>query len=121
MFTNPTYAYTDIRRCMKYHTTLSDYIEYVAADFKILSYRPIYRDESVISATLCDDVKPRVLFDNFPMERRLNQTELGRYVNKIKKVRKGKVKLYLEPGLPRRVRLSKEYPHKNTLCLNRKG
>ena len=39
----------------------------------------------------------------------------------MKKVRKGKVTLYLEPGLPRKIRLSDEYPHTNTLSLNKGG
>ena len=121
MFTDPVYAYIDIRKRMSDNTTFSDFIASVATDFKIPSYRPIFKDESIINATLCTDVKPGVLFNDFPMKRKLNQTELVSYADKIKQVRKGKVKLYLKPGLPRQVRLSKYYPHKNTLCLNKKG
>ena len=90
------------------HTKLNAYIVSVDADFKILSYRPILQEEFIINecVDILDDDIPGMLFDNFSMKRKLDHAELRIYVDKIKKVRKGKVKLYLEPGLPRKIRLS---------------
>ena len=102
---------------MKTRSILSVYIASVAVDFKISSYRTICHDESIISAATCNDVEHGVLFDTFPMRRKLNQTEFRRYVDEIKKLMKGRLRLYSEQDFPRKVRLSKEYPHKNTLCL----
>ena len=39
----------------------------------------------------------------------------------MKKLKKGKAQLYLEPGLPRKIRLSKEYPPWNIISLNKGG
>ena len=37
---------------------------------------------------MCDDVDPGVLFNNIPMKRKLNQTDLRLYVDKVNNVMK---------------------------------
>ena len=55
------------------------------------------------------------------MIRKINQTKLRVSMNKVRTLRKGNVKLYLKLGIPRKIRLSKEYPYKNMISLNIRG
>ena len=43
------------------------------------------------------------------MKQKLNKTELERYIDKIKKLKKGKVKLHLETSISRKEWLSNDY------------
>ena len=92
-------------------------------DFQIPSYRP--RAPTTLQHTqqkldFCNE-EPGKSFDCMPMHRPHNDIELTKFKTVILNKNKGHVKLFLQPGLARKVRLSKYYVHKNSRNFSRNG
>ena len=60
-------------------------------------------------------------FEHLPMDRKLTKGELDTFRNIVKTKKKNKAKMFLEPGLGRKIRLSNEYVHTNSMIFTSKG
>ena len=96
----------------------------VMRDFQIPSYRSISTN---LMETMenegggCMDMEPGARFADFPMDRKLTANELEKFRDVVKRMKKGKVKLFTEAGLPRKIRLSKDYLYANVEDFSGKG
>ena len=98
---------------------MNEYIEVVAKDFHILSFRKIH-DIPELSKDMCTDEVPGVDFEWFPMDRNLNDSELAEFVKLISNMKYcGRV--YQKAGIAQKVRLTTVYQHANTKQFHEKG
>ena len=92
----------------------------VMEDFQI----PSYRARATVTPQklyFCDDLEAGAIFEGMPMDRNLNDTELSKFKSIILNKKKMVGQLYQEPGLARKVRLSKDYIHANSCTFGKKG
>ena len=92
-------------------------------DFQIPSYRQRVKSPDNLRKKNdnCPDEKPGDLFDGMPMYRPLNDCELKLFKDKILSKYNMVSRIYQQPGLARKVRLSNDYVHTNSRSINSKG
>lgn len=69
----------------------------------------------------CRDKNPGNDFRDFPMDRKLTDAELQNFQAIVSSKRTWKKKIFIKPGLGRKIRMSREYCHENFLQFTSSG
>ena len=122
-FKDETMSYVELKNKLSNKGSLRKYIYKVMKDFQIPSYRArahIRLKPTPQKLEFCNE-EPGKSFDGMPMHRQLNDIELTKFKTVILDKNKGHAKLFLQPGLARKVRLSKDYVHTNSRLFSKNG